>query len=357
MNWAARLRSSRPPGRPTRPTARRAPPPAFPSDRVLIYATDHFVLPLPEGHRFPMRKYARLRERVAAVAGARMRIPEPATVEELARAHDPDYVRAVLVGALGEAQQRRIGFPWSPAMVERSRRSAGATLAAARSALTDGCGVNLAGGTHHARRSEGAGFCVFNDCAVAVRALQAKGQVRRALIVDLDVHQGDGTAEIFAGDASVFTLSMHGRSNFPFRKAASTLDVELADGTGDTAYLAALDLALPEAIGRARPEIAFYLAGADPYAEDRFGRLALSKPGLAARDRAVLSMLAARRIPVAIAMAGGYAGNVEDVVDIHFATVAIALELFGTRRVLDSVVSKPLVRPRARTGTALASPR
>ncbi len=323
---------------------------------MLIYASDHFVLPLPAGHRFPMRKYARLRERVAALAPGRMRVPLPATDEELALAHDPLYIATVCDGKLDAAKQRRIGFPWSLAMVERARRSAGATIAAARSALTFGCGVNLAGGTHHARRSEGAGFCVFNDTAVAARTLQAEGRVRRVLIVDLDVHQGDGTADILAGDTSAFTFSIHGRSNFPFRKAGSSLDIELDDGTGDAAYLATLELALPTAIERAAPDLAFYLAGADPYAGDRLGKLALSKAGLADRDRCVLGALKACGTPVAIAMAGGYADNVEDVVDIHFATVTIALSLFGTRPMVDSTASKPLVRPRLRPEAPVAPP-
>lgn len=291
----------------------------------MIYASDHFVLPLPPGHRFPMPKYRKLRERVAAFAPERMRVPEPATDAELGRAHDPAYVRSVADGTLDERAMRRIGFPWSAAMVERSRRSAGATLGACRSALDLGIGVNLAGGTHHAHRGFGEGYCVFNDAAVAIRALQWEGALRRALVVDLDVHQGDGTAAIFAGDADVVTLSIHGRQNFPFRKAASTIDVELDDGTGDDAYLGTLANMLPRAIERARPDLAIYLAGADPYAGDRLGRLALSKAGLADRDRFVLDRLAAAGIPVAIAMAGGYAEDVDDIVDIHFATVSLAL--------------------------------
>lgn len=313
---------------------------------MLIYASDGFALPLPPGHRFPLPKYALLRERVAAVAAERIRVPAAATDAELVLAHAPDYVAAVRDGTLGEGALRRIGFPWSPAMVERSRRSVGATLGAARSALAHGCGINLAGGTHHARRDAGAGFCVFNDTAVAARVLQAEGRVRRVLVVDLDVHQGDGTAAIFAADPSVFTLSLHGRGNYPFRKAASTVDVEFGDGTGDAAYLATLHAALPAALERARPDLAFYLAGADPYAGDRLGRLALSKAGLAARDECVLGRFAAAGVPVAIAMAGGYANRVEDVVDIHFATVAAALRLFAGAAVLDSPAAKPVVRPR-----------
>jgi acetoin utilization deacetylase AcuC-like enzyme len=297
---------------------------------VLIFYADHFVLPLPAGHRFPMRKYAALRERVAAIAGERMRVPAAATDVELTRAHDAQYVSAVVAGTIDAQAQRRVGFPWSAAMVERSRRSAGATLAACRSALDSGCGVNLAGGTHHAHRGHGEGFCVFNDAAVSARAMQAEGRAAKVLIVDLDVHQGDGTAEIFQDDDSVFTFSLHGRGNFPFRKHRSDLDVELDDGTGDAAYLAALEVALPRALERAGADLAIYLAGADPFAGDRLGRLSLSKAGLRARDRHVLTTLHDAGIPVAIAMAGGYADDIDDIVDIHFATVTIALELWGS---------------------------
>jgi acetoin utilization deacetylase AcuC-like enzyme len=313
---------------------------------MLIYYTDHFVLPLPPGHRFPMRKYAALRERVAAVAPERLRVPPAATDAELARAHDPAYVAAVCGGTLDAGAQKRIGFPWSPAMIERSRRSAGATIAACRSALATGCGINLAGGTHHAHRGHGEGFCVFNDAAVAARAMQAAGLASRVLVVDLDVHQGDGTAEIFADDASVFTFSMHGRNNFPFRKHGSDLDVELDDGTGDPTYLATLDVALPQALARSRPDLAIYLAGADPFRHDRLGKLALTKAGLAARDGRVLAALRAAGIPVAIAMAGGYAENIDDIVDIHFATVSLALQHWGQGDAVAAVRCKPHVRAR-----------
>ncbi|MFO1310537.1 MAG: histone deacetylase [Burkholderiales bacterium] len=294
-----------------------------------IFYADHFVLPLPPGHRFPMAKYAQLRERVAAVAADRMHVPDAATDAELRHVHDPAYLHAVFDGTLDAPAMRRIGFPWSAAMVERSRRSTGATIAACRSALESGCGINLAGGTHHAHAGFGEGFCVFNDAAVAARAMQAEGRVARVLVLDLDVHQGDGTAAIFAEDPSVFTCSMHGRANFPFRKSRSDLDVELDDGTSDAAYLAALSAVVPRALDRARPGLAIYLAGADPFEGDRLGRLSLTKAGLAARDRLVLDALLARGIPVAIAMAGGYAERVEDVVDIHFATVSLALERWG----------------------------
>jgi acetoin utilization deacetylase AcuC-like enzyme len=278
-----------------------------------------------------MPKYSRLRARVAAIAGERMRTAPRATDDELVRAHSPEYVQAVTQGTLEPRAMRRIGFPWSPAMVERSRRSAGATIAACRSALENGAGVNLAGDTHHAHRDHGEGFCVFNDAVVAVRAMQAERRVGRALIVDLDVHQGDGTADILAGDDSVHTLSLHGRNNFPFRKRASRQDVELEDGTGDASYLATLRIALDRALGHGPIDLAIYLAGADPYVGDRLGRLALSKAGLARRDAVVFDALADRDIPVAVTMAGGYAEDVDDVVDIHFATVAAALARFAAR--------------------------
>jgi acetoin utilization deacetylase AcuC-like enzyme len=311
---------------------------------VKIFYTDHYVLPLPPGHRFPMAKYAALRERVAAVAADRMSVPPPASELELLRVHDAAYVQDVASGTLDARAMRRIGFPWSAPMVERSRRSAGATIAACRSALDSGCGVNLAGGTHHAHAGYGEGFCVFNDAAVAARAMQAEGLVARVLVLDLDVHQGDGTAAIFAGDDSVFTCSMHGRANFPFRKYASDLDVELDDGTGDAPYLAALEVVLVRALDRARPDLVIYLAGADPFEGDRLGRLSLSKAGLRARDVLVLDTLREHAVPVAIAMAGGYAERLEDVVDIHFATVTLALARWNPgaqgsppRAVLDSI--------------------
>jgi acetoin utilization deacetylase AcuC-like enzyme len=319
---------------------------------VRIYYADHFVLPLPAGHRFPMAKYARLRERVATVAAHLLAVPPAATDEELARAHDRAYIDAVTAGSLDDQAQRRLGFPWSAAMVERARRSVGATIAACRSALDEGCGINLAGGTHHADRDAGVGFCVFNDAAVAARTMQAEGRVNRVVVVDLDVHQGDGTAAILAGDDSVFTFSLHGRRNFPFRKTASDLDVEVDDGTGDRAYLATLATALPRALERAQAGLAIYLAGADPFVGDRLGRLALSKEGLAARDRLVLDALAARGIPVAIAMAGGYAESIDDIVDIHAATVDLALQRHGP-----AAAPKPRVRAGSPRDAAAARPR
>ena len=304
---------------------------------MLIYYTDHFELPLPAGHRFPMAKYRLLRDRVAKVAGSLLREPAAASDTELARAHDAAYIDAVQSGTLAPAALRRIGFPWSAALVERSRRSAGATIAACRSALESGCGVSLAGGTHHAHRAHGEGFCVFNDAVVAARTMQCEHGVKRILIIDLDVHQGDGTAAILAGDPTVFTFSMHGRANFPFRKASSDLDVEFADATGDGSYLATLAVAMPLVIAAARPELAVYLAGADPFAGDRLGRLALSKSGLVRRDELVLDTLRAAGVAVAIVMAGGYADCIDEIVDIHFNTVASALARYGPRLSEDSL--------------------
>ncbi|HWS12646.1 MAG TPA: histone deacetylase [Rhodocyclaceae bacterium] len=292
---------------------------------MIAYYTDRYVLPLPPGHRFPMEKYARLRRRVEReLPLARLTEPAAASDAELGRAHDPAYVRRASDGSLSAEEIRAIGFPWSPQMVERSRRSAGATLAACRAALREHVAVNLAGGTHHAHRNRGAGFCVFNDAAVAARGVQAEGLAERVAVIDCDVHQGDGTAAIAAGDATLFTLSLHGAKNFPFRKASSDLDVELPDGTGDADYLDALADALAALFRRFEPELAIYLAGADPYAGDRLGRLALSKAGLARRDRLVLDTCLSRGVPVALAMAGGYAEDIDDTVDIHFGTVSEA---------------------------------
>jgi acetoin utilization deacetylase AcuC-like enzyme len=296
---------------------------------------DHFVLPLPDGHRFPMAKYARLRERVITeglVAAGDLHEAPAASWEALTLAHTPAYVAAVAAGTLSAEMLRRIGFPWSPAMVERSRRSAGATIAAARAALDDGAAVNLAGGTHHAFADRGEGYCVFNDVAVAARLLQHEGRCTRIAVVDCDVHQGNGTAAIFRNDHTVFTFSMHGEKNYPFRKETSDLDVELPDGTGDAAYLAALSAHLPAVFARQQPELVFYLAGADPFEGDRLGRLRVSMAGLEARDALVFDACRAAGTPVAVAMSGGYAPEVDDIVAIHLHTVRAAAVLARPRR-------------------------
>jgi acetoin utilization deacetylase AcuC-like enzyme len=294
-----------------------------------LFYTDHFVLPLPPEHRFPMQKYALLRQRVSEsglFAPEDLRVPYAATDEEITRAHNPDYLRRVQEGELTAQEIRRIGFPWSPEMVERSRRSAGATIEACRAALAEGFAANLAGGTHHAFSDCGQGFCIFNDSAIAARAMQAEGRVKRVVIIDCDVHQGNGTAAILAGDPTIFTFSIHGAKNFPFHKERSDLDVELADGTDDATYLAALEQGLRQALTRAKADLAIYLAGADPFAGDRLGRLALSKAGLAQRDRLVFDHCQAANLPVAITMSGGYAPEIEDIVDIHFQTIRLAAE-------------------------------
>ncbi len=297
-----------------------------------IFYTDHFVLPLPDGHRFPMEKYARLRALVdaAGLAGRdALSVPHAATDVELLRAHDRGYLQRVVDGTLAPAEMKRIGFPWTPQMDERSRRSAGATIEACRAALERGVGVNLAGGTHHAFRDRGEGYCVFNDSAVAALAMQAEGRAKRVAILDCDVHQGNGTAAILAEDVSVFTFSIHGANNFPFRKESSDLDIELPDGTTDDEYLVALEDGVCHALSAGRPDLAIYLAGADPFADDRLGRLALTKDGLAARDAMVFSLCRDAGVPVAIAMAGGYARNIGDTVDIHLRTVRLAREMLA----------------------------
>ena len=300
-----------------------------------VFYSDHFVLPLPEGHRFPMVKYSMLRERVGAsgICGPEeLRVPSPVSDEEILRAHERAYLRRVLEGTLTRSEMRRIGFPWSERMVERSRRASGGTLGACRAALEEGFAANLAGGTHHAFAGQGEGYCVFNDSAIAARALQAEGLVERVVIVDTDVHQGNGTAAILRGDPTVFTLSIHGAKNFPFRKEESDLDLPLPDGADDGEFLEALEKGLEAALEASRAGLAIYLAGADPYEDDRLGRLSVSKGGLAERDRLVLETCRERGIPAAVTMAGGYAPKVEDTVEIHFRSVERAASLSNHNR-------------------------
>ena len=334
------------------------------------FYSDTFVLPLPDHHRFPMAKYRLLRERLVAegiLTAADLEIPESISWDDVRLVHDAGYVDAVGAGTLSADAQRRIGFPWSPMMVERSRRSVGATLAAAREsigrraalsgsppgrgpaafaasplrraspelaefsgerkrdrpALHASC--NLAGGTHHAFHDRGEGYCVFNDVAVAAAVLLRDGAITRAAVVDCDVHQGNGTAAVFRDEPSVFTFSMHGANNFPFRKETSDLDVTFDDGAGDDEYLAALARHLPGVLDGHRPDIVFYLAGADPYEGDRLGRLKLTIDGLRARDRLVFDACRERGLPVAITMSGGYCPDVDAIVTIHTNTIREAV--------------------------------
>ncbi len=291
------------------------------------FYSDHFVLPLPDGHKFPMAKYSGLRERILAegiVAPGDLHEAPAAAWDDLRLVHEAAYVDAVAGGTLPREAQRRIGFPWSPQMVERARRSVGATIAASRAALDEGVAANLAGGTHHGFADRGEGFCVFNDVAVATRVLQRDHHARRIAVVDLDVHQGNGTAAIFAGDASVFTFSMHGEKNFPFRKETSDLDVALADGTGDDDYLEQLRHHLAGVLDRHQPDFVFYLAGADPYEGDRLGRLKLTIAGLRTRDEIVFETCRRGGLPVAVTMSGGSANDINAIVTIHSNTIRIA---------------------------------
>lgn len=300
-----------------------------------VYYATQFVLPLPAGHRFPMEKYRMLRDALAQMPGIVLGQAEPAPDEALEQVHTSLYVQGIAYGTLASAVYREIGFPWSAAMAERARRSVGASIAAARTAMHQGLAANIAGGTHHAYADKGGGFCVFNDFAVAARTLQhdhAAAGGREPLpiaIIDLDVHQGNGTAHIFQGDASVFTLSLHGDKNFPFRKEASTLDLGLPDGTNDADYLQTLEHALQTLEGRFAPALVLYLAGADPHESDRLGRLKLSFDGLMARDRRVFDWCWQRRIPCAFAMGGGYGHDLATTVQVQVNTYRIALEYWA----------------------------
>ncbi len=294
---------------------------------LTVWSSARYTFPLPEGHRFPVAKYAMLRDRVIAehiVGPEHVLDPTGATDDELRTVHTAEYVERFNTGRLEPAEVRRIGFPWSPELVERSRRAVGGTVAAARHALSAGVAMNLAGGTHHAFAAHGEGFCVYNDVAVAIRLLQREGVIRRAAVIDLDVHQGNGTHSIFADDASVFTFSMHGGRNYPFHKVPGTLDIELADGTRDDEYLAKLTESLPGVLTRAAPDLVLYIAGADPHEGDSLGRLSLTFDGLARRDAYVLSQCVEVGLPVAITIGGGYGRAIEDTVAVHVETARIA---------------------------------
>jgi acetoin utilization deacetylase AcuC-like enzyme len=294
---------------------------------VKAFYTDHFVLPLPSGHRFPMEKYSKLRNLVGTVEGIELVEAPAASDTQILYAHDPQYLIKIIQGNLDSKEQREIGFPWSEKMVERSRRSAGATVAACKAAMSEGVAVNLAGGTHHAYRDMGSGFCVFNDSAIAARALQKEVSSKlKIAIIDLDVHQGNGTASILQQDSSIFTLSMHGENNFPFKKEVSDLDFGLADECEDQTYLQALENCLDELDTRFRPDSLIFLAGADPHEGDRLGRLKISSEGMRLRDQAVLQYALDRNLPIALSMAGGYGKEIESTVQIHFQTIKTALQ-------------------------------
>jgi acetoin utilization deacetylase AcuC-like enzyme len=284
------------------------------------FAHDVFTYPLPPGHRFPLGKYRLVREG-AESSGIDVRETRAATRDELSLGHDEAYIDRVEVGEVSRREELALGLPWSPALVERSRRSVGATILAAEGALEDGVGANVGGGTHHAFADGGRGFCVFNDVVVAARVVRRAGLARRVLVVDLDVHQGDGTHAAFLDDPEVFTFSVNGFRNYPFRRVPGDLELELPDATRDDAYLDGVARLLPQALARSRPDVCFYLGGADPYERDRLGRLAVTRTGLAARDALVRDALRRAGVPVCVTLAGGYAEPITDTVAINVTTL------------------------------------
>jgi acetoin utilization deacetylase AcuC-like enzyme len=292
---------------------------------VHVWTHHRWRFPLPDGHKFPISKYELLCERVVAdglCTPEEVHEAEPVAWAALARVHDPALLGRIRRGELTLREQRSLGLPWSPALVERGRRSTHGSLLAAREALRAGVAMNLGGGTHHAGRDFARGYCLFNDVALALAELRGEGLVRRAVVVDCDVHQGDGTAHLLGPDPDAFTLSLHGARNYPFQRIPSDLDVELATGTGDDAYLRELEAALAVALAAGPYDLAFFLAGADPWEGDRLGRLALTKAGLRRRDAHVLDTLRDAGLPVCVVLAGGYAADVRDTVDINAATAA-----------------------------------
>jgi acetoin utilization deacetylase AcuC-like enzyme len=304
-----------------------------PSDLMAVYHSDSFTFPLPEGHRFPANKYPQLRLQLLErkiLNPEQLFLAEAAQEKDLLLVHTGGYLERLKLGTLSEKEIRRMGLPWSPELVERSRRSVGGTIAACFSALENGHAANLGGGTHHAHPDFGSGFCVFNDTAVAARVVQHQQLASQILILDCDVHQGDGTAAIFRHDPSVFTFSIHCENNFPFRKEAGDLDIPLMKGVGDQGYLAALNSGVKQALSAFPAELVIYIAGADPFEDDRYGQLKLSKPGLAERDRLVYSKCSRAGLPVATVLGGGYARILSDVVDINCQTLQLAQEIRAT---------------------------
>jgi acetoin utilization deacetylase AcuC-like enzyme len=295
-----------------------------------VYYSDHYAIPLPPGHKFPITKYRQLREMLAADGRFDLQPAALADPRVIALAHDAEYVEKFLSGTIEPAKMRRIGFPWSEGLVQRTLASAGGTLAATRDAFKNGIGATLSGGTHHAFRDEGSGFCVFNDVAIAIHWLRSRGEMGRFAVVDLDVHQGDGTAHFFEHDAEVLTISLHGANNFPFRKQRSRIDVELADHTRDEEYLRALDSVLPR-VWEFSPRLIFYLSGVDALAADKLGRLSLTHEGLKLRDRRVVAEAHGRAIPLVITLGGGYANPIEQTVEAHANTFRVAAEALGIK--------------------------
>jgi acetoin utilization deacetylase AcuC-like enzyme len=296
------------------------------------WSSARWTVPLPPGHRFPIAKYALIRDAAIASgalpAGA-IEEPECVSIEALQLVHSPAYVSSILDGTLDPVAARRLGFPWTPELRERSLHTVQGTIEAAHDALARGAGLNLAGGTHHAFADRGEGFCVFNDVAVAVRSLQHSGTVHNVAIVDLDVHQGNGTARLFENDPDVFTFSMHGDNNYPFHKESSRLDVGLPDGCDDYFYLGELARHLDAVLDAAQPDLVCYLGGADPYSGDRFGRLKLSMDGLRRRDRMLFETCSRRSLPVVLTLAGGYAADLQDIATIHLNTLRELLAYYG----------------------------
>lgn len=295
------------------------------------FYSDLFDFPLPDGHRFPKQKYSLIRSRVieeGLISPQDLHIPNPATDEEILLVHTPEYLEKVKTGEMTDKEIRRLGLPWSPQLVQRALRTTGGTIEACRAALNDGIAINLSGGTHHAFADHAEGFCLLNDIAVSARVLQFEKLVQRIVIIDCDVHQGNGTASIFSRDPNVFTFSIHGEYNFPLRKEKSDLDIELKDNTKDDTYLDALRLGVQDALEYSQAEMAIYVSGADAFFDDQLGRLSLSKSGLAQRDHIIYNQCRKAGLPIAVVMAGGYARNVDDTVDIHIQTISSAIHIY-----------------------------